>query len=180
MDVTGIEVLIPAGAAVGGLVLGVLLARTSGGRSRARVDELEALVAERERQIAQLEAARSDLGTRLAKSEAEREQVSDQLTSYRAEVTGHFSQTSDLLREMTLHYRSIYQHLAEGAEALCPEGTLRLETHSPIEGLPGADDEDEGPDLEPLDEVRPGDDDGTSVEAAHTESPVQVDPRPEA
>jgi uncharacterized membrane-anchored protein YhcB (DUF1043 family) len=178
MDVPGIEVLIPAGAAIGGLVLGALLARTTGGRGRARVSELEALLAEREQQIAQLEAARTDLGTRLAKSEAEREQVSDQLTSYRAEVTGHFAQTSELLREMTLQYRNIYQHLAEGAEALCPEGTLRLETRAPIDAL--LDEAgDEGPDLEPLEEARPGDDDGSSVEEAHTESPVQIDPRPE-
>lgn len=179
MDVPGIDVLILAGAAIGGLVLGVLLARTTGGRSRARVNELEALVTEREQQIARLEAARSDLGTRLAKSEAEREQVSEQLTSYRAEVTGHFAETSELLREMTLQYRNIYQHLAEGAEALCPEGTLRLETRAPIDALLDEAGAGDGPELEPLEGARAGDDDGSSVEAAHTESPVQVDPRPE-
>lgn len=199
MDVTGIDVLIPAGAAIGGLVLGALLGRTGRG-DKNRLEELEVRVSEREGQIAQLEAARSELATRLAKSEREREEVSEQLTGYRNEVTSHFTETSELLKEMTLQYRSIYQHLAEGAEALCPEGTLRLDTHAPIETLAAeaadapAEDEDVSPsetavedsdsglesELPPRKVDAAGDEDGTSVEAAHTDPPVQVDPRPES
>ena len=172
MDVIGPDVLIPVAAAFAGLLLGILLGRTSR-RQRALVEELEVRVAEREGQIVQLGAARADLETRLAKSELEREEVSEKLTRYRNEVTAHFSQTSDLLKDMTLQYRNIYQHLSQGAEALCPEGTLRLETSAPIDAL-AAELGVDGP-HEPEDDT----DDGSSMDAAHTDTPVQVDPRPE-
>jgi uncharacterized membrane-anchored protein YhcB (DUF1043 family) len=48
------------------------------------------------------------------------------LSQYRGEVAAHFSQTSDLLRAMTHHYRTVYEHLAEGARTLCPEQATAL------------------------------------------------------
>lgn len=49
----------------------------------------------------------------------------DEMNRYRNEVSDHFGQTSKLLRDLTLQYRSVYEHLAEGAHTLCPEaGTL--------------------------------------------------------
>jgi uncharacterized membrane-anchored protein YhcB (DUF1043 family) len=180
MDVIGSDVLIPAAAALAGLLLGALIARTRG-RDRRRVEELEVRVAEREGQIAQLEASRAELEARLGTAEEERDEATEQLADYQQQVVGHFSETSDLLKAMTLQYRNIYQHLAQGAETLCPEGALRIETHSPIEGLTAAAEQDElGPDedeLEPLE--LEDDDDGSSMEAAHYESPVHIDPRPE-
>jgi len=173
VNVLGPEVLIPAAAAVAGLVLGVLFGRT-GRRAQQRVEELEVRVSEREAQIGQLEASRAELEARLGAAEQERDEASEALGRYQQEVAGHFSQTSDLLKEMTLQYRNIYEHLAQGAEALCPEGTLALDTHAPIDSLPGAGGGN-GNRVPPT-----ADDDGESVEAAHQESPLQVDPRPDA
>jgi uncharacterized membrane-anchored protein YhcB (DUF1043 family) len=49
----------------------------------------------------------------------------DEMNRYRQEVSEHFGQTSQLLRDLTLQYRNVYEHLAEGARTLCPEaGTL--------------------------------------------------------
>jgi uncharacterized membrane-anchored protein YhcB (DUF1043 family) len=49
----------------------------------------------------------------------------DEMNRYRHEVSEHFGQTSKLLRDLTLQYRNVYEHLAEGARSLCPEaGTL--------------------------------------------------------
>lgn len=49
----------------------------------------------------------------------------DEMNRYRHEVSEHFGQTSQLLRDLTLQYRNVYEHLAEGARTLCPEaGTL--------------------------------------------------------
>jgi len=49
----------------------------------------------------------------------------DEMNRYRHEVSEHFGQTSKLLRDLTIQYRSVYEHLAEGARSLCPEaGTL--------------------------------------------------------
>ena len=48
------------------------------------------------------------------------------LSQYRSEVAAHFSQTSELLRAMTHQYRTVYEHLAEGARTLCPEQATGL------------------------------------------------------
>jgi len=49
----------------------------------------------------------------------------DEMNRYRQDVSEHFAQTSKLLRDLTLQYRNVYEHLAEGARTLCPEaGTL--------------------------------------------------------
>jgi uncharacterized membrane-anchored protein YhcB (DUF1043 family) len=49
----------------------------------------------------------------------------DEMNRYRQEVSEHFGQTSKLLRDLTIQYRNVYEHLADGARSLCPEaGTL--------------------------------------------------------
>ncbi|MBW2448508.1 MAG: DUF1043 family protein [Deltaproteobacteria bacterium] len=178
MNVLGIDVLIPAAAGLAGLLLGVLFARTSR-RDRRRVEELEVRVAEREAQIAQLAASRAEIEARLGTAEQERDEVTESLAGYQQEVVGHFSQTSDLLKEMTLQYRNIYEHLAQGAETLCPDGTLALETHAPIEGLAPHSTSNGDGEASAAAGAGAGDDDGESAEAARQESPLQVDPRPE-
>ena len=171
MNVIDPDLLIPGAAAFAGLLLGVLFARI-GRRDRRRAKDLEVRVAEREARISQLEGVGAELAARIATAEQERDEASERLAAYQQEVSGHFSQTSELLKEMTLQYRNIYQHLAQGAEALLPDGTLQIETHAPIEALmPSAKKA-----LEPLELDA---DDGASVDAAHRESPLQVDPRPE-
>ena len=42
---------------------------------------------------------------------------------YRDQVTHHFMRTSELVQEMTQSYRSVYEHLASGAQQLCGEAT---------------------------------------------------------
>jgi uncharacterized membrane-anchored protein YhcB (DUF1043 family) len=176
------ELVIPAAAALAGLLVGVLLGRLGRG-GKARIAELEALVDRREGEVVQLEAARAETASRLQKAEQERNDLSEQLSDYRSDVVEHFSQTSELLKSMTLQYRNIYQHLAQGAESLCPEGTLHLEPNAPIEGLhtgePAGEQAEAGkqPRAASSDDA---DDDGASVDSAHTDAPVQVDPRPEA
>jgi uncharacterized membrane-anchored protein YhcB (DUF1043 family) len=177
VNALGTEYWIPAAAALAGLVLGLLFGR-SGRRARQRVEELEVRVSEREARIGQLEAGRAELEARLGTAEQERDEASDALAGYQQEVAGHFQQTSELLKEMTLQYRNIYQHLAQGAEALCPDGSLALETHAPIDSLPGGSGGNGGASGGGVAPAS-ADDDGESVEAAHQESPLQVDPRPE-
>lgn len=39
---------------------------------------------------------------------------------YRDNVSDHFSMTAELVQHMTQSYREVYQHLATGAQDLCP------------------------------------------------------------
>jgi len=206
MDAITPQVLIPLVAAAA-LVLGIVLGRL-GRPARKKIEELETGLAEREARIDHLEAARSELaahreelGLRLIAAEQERDDSREQLSRYQAQVVNHFTQTSDLLREMTLQYRSIYQHLAEGAEALCPEGVPRLATDTPIDSLPGAipaegngngssagrsqDDAEERRAARQDDAEEPraagqDEDQQESLSAARSDPPLQVDARPEA
>ncbi len=41
-------------------------------------------------------------------------------TEYRDNVSDHFSMTAELVHHMTESYREVYQHLATGAQDLCP------------------------------------------------------------
>lgn len=58
---------------------------------------------------------------------AEADGARAELDRYRGSVADHFADTSEKLRDLTLQYRSVYDHLAAGAEALCPEGFEQLE-----------------------------------------------------
>jgi uncharacterized membrane-anchored protein YhcB (DUF1043 family) len=46
-------------------------------------------------------------------------QLKDNFQDYRDQVTHHFMRTSELVQEMTHSYRSVYEHLASGAQRLC-------------------------------------------------------------
>lgn len=48
-------------------------------------------------------------------------QLKESFRDYRDQVTNHFMRTSDLVQEMTQSYRSVYEHLASGAQQLCGE-----------------------------------------------------------
>jgi uncharacterized membrane-anchored protein YhcB (DUF1043 family) len=85
-------------AAVLGVGLGVWLGRRSSRDLRERAHDLE-----------------------------ERLQIAEEdMTRYRAQVSEHFADTSKLLRDLTLQYRNVYEHLAEGARTLCPDGATLL------------------------------------------------------
>jgi uncharacterized membrane-anchored protein YhcB (DUF1043 family) len=48
-------------------------------------------------------------------------QLKDNFRDYRDQVTHHFMRSSQLVQEMTQSYRSVYEHLASGAQRLCGE-----------------------------------------------------------
>ena len=48
-------------------------------------------------------------------------QLRERFMDYRDQVTQHFMRTSELVQEMTHSYRSVYEHLAAGAQHLCGE-----------------------------------------------------------
>ena len=51
--------------------------------------------------------------------ESQLDQARQNKVDYEAEVTEHFSRTADLLNKLTDDYRSVYTHLANGADQLC-------------------------------------------------------------
>jgi hypothetical protein len=51
--------------------------------------------------------------------ESQLDQAKQARVDYEAEVSDHFAQTADLLHKLTDDYRSVYAHLADGAEQLC-------------------------------------------------------------
>lgn len=101
-----------------GLGAGVLLGRRgSEGAARARAleTELEVERTARERALAEKRTLEEDLER--ARTEAD---------AYRQRVVEHFYGTSEQLRALTVQYRAVYEHLAEGAQALCPESFQAL------------------------------------------------------
>ena len=109
-------------AAVAALLVGFLLGRRSG-HARERIGELES----------QLGAAEKERGLALASVQAAKEEIKSleiELREYQADVVEHFTGTSGLLRDLTVQYRSVYDHLTQGATSLCPEGSIDL-----LEGL---------------------------------------------
>lgn len=45
----------------------------------------------------------------------------DEIKNYQQEVREHFTETAGLLRGLAENYRDVHNHLAQGAEALCPD-----------------------------------------------------------
>jgi len=128
MEVIGMNALMVGAILLVGVVLGLLLGRrTSAARARARQleGELEELRKEHERAQAEIQAGREEL-----------ERTREGLESYRGKVSDHFVGTSERLRELTFQYRAIYNHLAEGAGELCPEGFQKLEGGLGLDALP--------------------------------------------
>ena len=70
--------------------------------------------------------------------EAELAGVREGAARYREEVATHFSKTSELVRGLTLQYRAVYDHLADGARTLCPEGTIEIAASLAEAALPVA------------------------------------------
>jgi len=115
-----------------GLAVGSLLGRRAN-RVRSYARGLEQKLEEQrlvqERLAAETQAAQDELKRRRQEAEA-----------YRGHVSEHFGDTSRLLRDLTLQYRAVYEHLAEGARDLCAEGSIPLDVglpESPL--LPGAE-----------------------------------------
>lgn len=116
------------GVALLGLVVGFLLGRQgSAARARARrlEGQLEDLRGEYERTDAELRESREEI-----------RRTQEELDGYRRKVADHFAGTSERLRELTLQYRAVYNHLAEGAGELCPESFEKLEGGLGLDALP--------------------------------------------
>lgn len=91
------QIAIAAGLLVGGVLLGLVLARGGAG-ARARARRLE----------------------------KELHQAQEHLASYQDQVAKHFVQTSDLFGDLTRQYTAVWDHLAEGARDLCAERASAL------------------------------------------------------
>jgi len=91
---------------------------------------------------------------------------------YREEVASHFTKTSELVQGLTLQYRTVYDHLAEGARTLCPERMLELSQGDSAKALPAAGAPRE---IEPVHEPEP-----IPEPSEPAEDDTESDPRPEA
>ena len=137
MEVIGMNALMVGAILLAGVVLGLLLGRrTSAARARVRQleGELGDLRTDHERARAEIREGRDEL-----------QRTREGLESYRGKVTDHFVGTSERLRELTFQYRAIYNHLAEGAGELCPEGFQKLDGGLGLDALP---EESEAPESE--------------------------------
>jgi uncharacterized membrane-anchored protein YhcB (DUF1043 family) len=152
MEVIGMSGLMVAAILLAGAALGFLFGRRTSA-VRARALELEAELEElrKEHELAQAEilAGREDLARAEAEVRAGRDEIArtrEGFESYRGKVADHFVGTSERLRELTFQYRAIYNHLAEGAVELCPEGFEKLEGGLGLDALPA---ESDAPEAEP-------------------------------
>ena len=109
---------------------------------QTRQEELQRAHAEIRTGQHELERAQAEIQT--GKEELERTREGHE--SYRGKVADHFVGTSERLRELTFQYRAIYNHLAEGAGELCPEGFQKLDGGLGLDALP---EESEAPESDP-------------------------------
>jgi uncharacterized membrane-anchored protein YhcB (DUF1043 family) len=165
MEVIGMNGLMVGAILLAGVVLGLLLGRrTSAARTRARQLEtqLESLQQDHERAQTEIQAGREELEsaqaeirtgkdaleraqTEIREGQEELQRTREGLEAYRGKVADHFAGTSERLRELTFQYRAIYNHLAEGAVDLCPDGFEKLEGGLGLDALP---EESEAPESE--------------------------------
>lgn len=113
------DLLIIVASVAGVLATGFFIGRRMSAdtvRARALDAELEDVRKDQEIALAELEAAKHEWM-----------RVQSELDTYRHEVVDHFTGTSDMLRDLTLQYRNVYDHIANGAKLLCPEGSVRIE-----------------------------------------------------
>lgn len=66
----------------------------------------------------------------------EQQSAQQELGEYRGQVADHFAETSHKLHDLTLQYRAVYDHLAEGAGRLCPDRLEKLEGGLGLDALP--------------------------------------------
>ncbi len=88
--------------------------------------------------VVQFRGSSKDQARRIRQLEAEIEE----LQAYKEEVADHFKKTAGLLHDMTSQYKSIYEHMAEGARRLCDEEESGAVLESLQTGLLGQDDRD--------------------------------------
>ncbi len=110
---------------------------------------------------------------RLRQTEHELATTREELEQYRKRVAEHFDGTSRLLHDLTLQYRAVYEHLAEGAQSLCPDGSNLLAPSLAQAALPEASKETDDAGPEPAEAA--GTDPGDELEPLlDPESPAQT------
>ena len=75
------------------------------------------------------------LGQRRAGGGKTAAELKTELGEYKENVTEHFQTTAKLLHEMTEQYRSVYEHMASGAQELCDPELGRSQIESLRAGL---------------------------------------------
>ena len=70
------------------------------------------------------------------------DQLKENFQDYRDQVTQHFMRSSELVQEMTNSYRSVYEHLASGAQQLCGESASAPLDHKTAARLDDGNDSD--------------------------------------
>lgn len=80
-------------------------------------------------------------------------ELTSDFRDYRDQVTHHFMRTSELVQEMTHSYRSVYEHLASGAQHLCGDSEA-ASLHHAAAGTPAIETEGEYDELEELAKIR--------------------------
>lgn len=68
-------------------------------------------------------------------AEEELEAMRDRHENYRRDVEMHFDKTAELLGQLLGNYREVHNHLAHGAECLCPDANIRRLQNLPDERL---------------------------------------------
>jgi uncharacterized membrane-anchored protein YhcB (DUF1043 family) len=68
-------------------------------------------------------------------AEAELEALRERHAVYRRDVATHFNQTAELLEKLIGNYRDVHNHLADGAETLCENETIKLVKRLPDDRL---------------------------------------------
>jgi uncharacterized membrane-anchored protein YhcB (DUF1043 family) len=119
----GYVLVMLAAALVGGWLVGRFTGRAAA-VARDLAVEVEGLRKQAERSSAELAAAKAQI----ERSRAELEQ-------YRTRVSDHFAGTSDRFRDLGLQYRALFDHLSEGARALCGGEFTPLDGGAPSAAL---------------------------------------------
>jgi len=119
--------LAPFAALIAGFALGRLTAQGAVQARRLQA-ELEGALKDGERARAELAASR------------------EEQAAYRGQVSDHMVGTVDRLRDLALQYRAVYDHLAEGAQDLCPERFAAIQNPMDTDLLTEAAGASAGPD----------------------------------
>ncbi len=112
------------------------------------------------------EAQRKTLEAELNGSRAE-------MDRYKKEVTSHFEQTATLVNELTEQYRKVHQHLATGAQALCPDQAAGRSLQSSLQPKLEKVTSEESPDSTPGDLSQENQSESQKHETAESGQPVE-------
>jgi uncharacterized membrane-anchored protein YhcB (DUF1043 family) len=80
-------------------------------------------------------------------------ELTDDFRDYRDQVTLHFMRTSELVQEMTQSYRSVYEHLASGAQHLCGDNEAAALHHTHTARVTDSSDQTIDSDYDELEEL---------------------------